>query len=551
MLKTVGIFLSLSIALMAAQTDTKVEFGAEQYKGADKYGNSVHERSVTIKTTDFKVDNFWKKFSWGGNSTEQEHFDLIETSGTVEVNVQSSFVCKDGGLDSTGCSGQKPFLINQGILNNADLKLDADGAQLPAGEYRIAFDSAGNYNALNDDAFYALDVYRDGKYYNEGTAADAANEKPTTFFGAMFKIISSFFSASAASSLSSVDSPDLRNRYMANITFGLQEAYLLEKDTNGILNTSIQNAANSTQATLLDYNEDLVEGNAGCNIFFLTLNSSSFTCKAVSFFGLSSFIPFINTTSEVKLKPDLVAEDTETTLLSLAGKLDGVNYLNTKQTETVSGRTTFISEMFKPMTFIFDSIFRLFGISSSTEAEVVSVDFNFTNPMPLTFLETDGLTVTDFLHFTLLGLESTYGTEVESCTIKHKTGTMFMMPIYSTDLYENDGSVYHLKIVSGMMGFGTYYIDVPSADLMDWCNRYKDQSSGMFGGFFSFFSSFGTSGSGTYDTDLQNGDYSVVSYEEKVHKGLILHLKKQENGFAPEMIGSTSTYKLMNITRGN
>lgn len=551
MLKTVGIFLSLSIALMAAQTDTKVEFGAEQYKGADKYGNSVYERNVTIKTTDYTVDNFWKKFSWSGNSTNQESFALIATSGTVQVSVKSSFACKEGGLDSTGCSGQKPFLVNQGVLNNADMKLDGSGNALPAGEYRIPFDAAPNYNALNDDAFYALDVYRDGKYYSEGTAADAANEKPTTFFGAMFKIISSFFSPTAASSLSSADSPDIRNRYMANITFGLQDNYMLEKDINGILNTGVENGANSTQATLLDYNGDLVGERAECNIFFLTLNSSSFTCKAVSFFGLSNFIPFINTSTEVKMKPDIVAEDTETTLLSMAGKLDGINYLSTKSTETVSGRTTFLSELFKPITYVFSSILRLFSSETTTDMEVLSVDFNFTNPMPLTFIETDGTNVTDFLHFSLLGLESTYGTEVESCTIKHKTGIMFMFPVYSTDLYENDGSVYHLKIVSGMMGFGTYYIDVPSADLMDWCNRNKDQTTSLFSGFFSFFDSFGTSSSsGPYDDDFNRGDYSVVSYDEKVHKGLILHLK-QEEGFAPESAGTTSTYKLMNMTRGN
>ncbi|MDH4944302.1 hypothetical protein [Sulfurimonas sp. C5] len=545
---TIFLMMFVSTTLLANATDTNVTFTSETYIGDDKYGNNLYEQTVTIKTTDFKVDNFWKKFSWSGTGSNETNFAEIITSGKVRMSVESSYLCKDAGLDSQGCSGQKPFLVNKGILNNADMKVDASGNNLASGEYRIPFDGASNYNSANDDAFYALDVFRDSAYYQDSNGSDATQDKPTSFFGTLIKMMSSFFSTSAGTTLTSTDSPEIRNRYIANISFGLQDDYMLEKAISNELDTALTNGATATQATLLDYNSELVGERTECNILFLTLNSSSFTCKAVSFFGLSNFIPFVNTTTEVKMTPHLVAEDTETTLLSLAGKLDGVNYLSTKATETVSGRTTFLSELFKPITFVFSSIFRFFGSESTTDTEVVSVDFNFTNPMPLTFIETDGTNVTDFLHFSLLGLESSYGTEVESCTVRHRKSVFMMMfPTYDEHTYANDGSVYNLKIVSAM-GM-TYYRNVPSADLMDWCNRNKDQSTSMFSGFFSFFSSFGSSGSGTYDSDFDTGDYSVVSYDEKVHKGLILHLK-QEEGFTPEAAGTTSTYKLIEIKRG-
>lgn len=548
MIKNLTIFAIIftSITLFANETNTTVTFGNETFIGEDKYGNSLYERTVTIKTTDFKVDNFWKKFSWNGTGSKETNFAQIVTSGKVRMSVESSYLCKDAGLDSKGCSGQKPFLVNQGILNNADMKVDASGNNLAAGEYRIPFDGASNYNSTNDDAFYALDVFRDSAYYQDSNGSDATQEKPTSFFGTLIKMMSSFFSLNAGSSLTSTDSPEIRNRYIANITYGLQDDYMLEKNTNNELDTSMTNGATATQATLLDYNQDLVGERTECNIFFLTLNSSSFTCKAVNFFGLSNFIPFVNTTTEVKMTPHFVAEDTETTLLSLAGKLDGVNYLSTKATQTVSGKTTFVSEVFKPFTYIFSSIFRFFGTTSTSSTTVTSVDFNFTNPMPLTFIETDGTNVTSFLHFKLLGLESTYGTQATSCTVRYRDAVIMFMPVYATSTYDDNGSLLHLKIKPS---FGsTYYIDVPSADLMDWCERNQGGGSTSMFSFFSWFSS-SSSSSGPFDSDFTTGDYSVVSYDEKVNKGLILHLK-QEEGFTPESVGTTSTYKLVDITRG-
>lgn len=367
----------LGTTLLAEKTDTTVTFGNETYFGEDKYGNSLYDQEVSIKTTNFKVKHFWTKFSWNGSGSEETNFDLIATSGKVRVNVESSYACEDEGLDSQGCSGQKPFLINQGILNNPDMQLDGIGNPLPTGEYRIPFDAALNYNSTNNDAFYALDVFRDGKYYSEGTAEDAASEKPTTFFGYLVSMFTSFFSKDINTYTTGSESPEQRNRYIANITFGHQKEYLLEKES-AVYTNEINTADSTKRVSLLDYNSQIIEETTGCNGLFFSYDPDSLTCKGISFFGLSMFMPFINNETNIKVKSDSVVEDTETTLLTLAGNLDGHNYLSEKtQLDATSGKTTVVSELFKPITFMASSMFRFFfGEESNNITEMVSAEFD-------------------------------------------------------------------------------------------------------------------------------------------------------------------------------
>ncbi len=571
--------LFFSVILGAAETNTTAVFGQENLKEEDNKGNALYERSVTIKTTDYKVDQYWTKFSNAQDG--KRNFDLVATSGTVQIMVEGSFLCEENGLNPQGCSGQKPFLVNQGILTNADVQVDANGDPLNTGEYRIPFDAAGNYDLANADAFYALDVFRDEAYYQDSNGSDATQDKPTTFFGTLINIITSLFSGFNQEPSFS-NSPDIRNRYMANIAFGLQDEYMLEKNTNGELDRTLINGATELKATLLDYNEDLVGERAECSIFFLTLNSSSFTCNAVNFFGLSNFIPFINTTTELKATPDIVTEDTVTVLLSLAEKLDEADYLNATNTETdASGRTTLVDSVFNLTTSILDGFLRfLFGSTPPSATPVVSVDFNFTNPMPLTFIETDGTNVTDFLHFTLLGLESVYGTEVQSCTVKlggfgapTQTFTAGSTLIHDVDYSLSSSNPYDelnvtlMGTTSSWMGTkNDYRAHLLNQNMLDWCQRQESESSGLFsdlfsssGGLLSGFMSLFLGGGGsscpgtTYEEQvdclLDAENYSVQNYEEKVHKGLILHLKEQDD-FTPGQVGTTNTYKLINIKRG-
>jgi len=54
------------------------------------------------------------------------------------------------------------------------------------------------------------------------------------------------------------------------------------------------------------------------------------------------------------------------------------------------------------------------------------------------------------------------------------------------------------------------------------------------------------------DKVLRDDDWSVVEYKEKVHKGLILHLKKIDisdiNATTP---GTTTAFEIIKVTRGN
>ncbi|WP_304545925.1 hypothetical protein [Sulfurimonas microaerophilic] len=563
----------IGVTLLAVETDTNVTFGEERNLGQDQYGNNVYERDVTIETTNFKVDNYWKKFSLNGSGTAQENFELISTSGTVQINVESSFACKDGALDTAGCSGQKPFLLNQNTLDNLDLQKDANGNDLPTGEYRIPFNSAKEYNTTADDAFYPIDVYRDGMYYQETVANDHLSEKPKTFFGFMTKMFVNFFASLTAESLSLIDSPEIRNRYIANITFGLQKDYFIPKNST-IYTNEVNTSDNTKRVSLVDYTiqEDSAQEET-CNVFFFTFTSGSSTCKGVSFFGLSSFIPFITNAPDLKIVPAIVAEDTESTLLTLAGKLDGVNYI-TEKLDPNTG-TSFLTEMFKPMSFMFDSMMKFFFGSTAKElTQVVMLDFNFTNPMALTFLETDGSTVTDFKYFTLLGLESVYGTEVEACTVKKLIWPfppMYNKNTYYKNIYTNTefdlGTSYtdysELNITTTTkttwgVTKTTGTANVSNEDWLDWCMRNKNETSTswLFDMFSFMIPTLGTTEGGvTYDEQLDaviNAEnWKVDEFQSKVHKGLILHLKEIQNGFEPEAAGTTSTYKLMNIQRGN
>ena len=595
MKKTLLLLLSLSLLTPAffAKTVTDINLSNAPYAdGAieNKYGDKIMYQDVTINTKDFKINNYWGHYS--DTADNQSNFSNIATSAKVKLTIENSFTCKDGGLLADGCSGQKPFLVNNGILNNPDLKLDSTGAQLPQGEYRIPFDSASDYNTSHDDAFYALDVFRDGQYYEPITGGTTSTNKPKNFFGYILAFFKDYFSKDTTVYGSGIGSPEQRDRYMANITFGLQKKYRIAKE--GDINTTQTNAADANKkVSLLDYNSLIDENTTGCNGLFFSYDSDSLTCKAINFFGLSQWMPFINSTNtdpEKKIKSDSVLEDTETTLLTLAGKLDKVNYIDKmKSVDTATGKT-FLQEMFKPMSYMMKSMFRFFfGANSKNLTEVVSVDFNFTNPMPLTFIETNGTNAVDFIYFKLLGLESVYGTEVQSCQV-HQKGNVFKW--FGTDktftegnttntqfdmdagwsAWASDSSTYNelnTTIEQKCVGIWPMQIcknhdivNLSTNDWLNWCKRNQGkQKKGLFGRIFDTFTNitsfvlYGSPSVKKYDDQvdkvLSDNNWEVKTYTEKVHKGLILHLKKIDmsdiNASTP---GTTTKFQIMKISRG-
>lgn len=586
MKRTLLLSLCLLTSALFAKTVTTIDLSTPAVGTTEnEYGDRIMYQDVTINTKDFKIDNFWGKFSQSAKN--QSSFTDIATAANVKLTIENSFTCKDGGLVEEGCSGQKPFLINQGTLDNPDLKLDKDGASLPAGEYRIPFDSAVNYDPTHDDAFYAIDVYRDSQYYKKPAVDDSVNSTTSKNFFAYIKaFFEDYFSKDTTVYGSEIGSPEIRDRYMANITFGLQKEYRIA--INDLITTTEINSANADKkVSLLDYNSQIVEDTTGCDGLFFSYDPDSLTCKSINFFGLSQWVPFINSTdssAEQKIKSDSVLEDTETTLLTLAGKLDQHNYIDSNTSiDTTTGKKTFIQEVFKPMSYMMGSMFRFFfGENSKNLTEVISAEFNFTNPMPLTFIQTDGSKATDFVYFELLGLESVYGTEVESCRVKKSgfiftwdektftegipTNTKFDMEAgFFGTLFNNSSEYSELNTTEEthrvpLVDWGDHdIVNLSTNDWLDWCKRNQGrQRKGLLGQFIENFTSFvlGANRSTTYDGQIDNllkdENWEVVEYKEKVHKELILHLKSINiDTIDTKTKGTTTHYKVMKMSRGH
>lgn len=579
--------LSLNTYADAPKTDTEVKasYMRPESKGGpeDQYGNVIRYQEVIINTPSFKVDTFWSRF-FTPKDKESEYKNLA-TSGLFELTTKESFACKAAGLDEKGCSGQKPFLINSGYAANNDLKLDASGADLPAGEYRIPYDSADNYQTTNNDAFYALDVYRAPKYYKKDEAP-VGNDKKS-----FFQVLKSFFKNYFSPAVNTYGDPldagqvDAKDRYIANITFGFEHGQRVEK--NHPLDQPTINAANSAgNISLLDYNAQTIKTTTSCSGFFLTYNSGSASCKVIGFFGLANWMPFFSNNSKKEINVKSVMQDTEDTLLMLAGNLDDKNYILDKTSVDAQGRRSFLGEIFKPATNMVGSMFRFFfGSSPRTTTEIVTANFDFKNHMPLTFLLTDGAKIMGFDKFQLLGLESVYGTEATSCKVKETSGFFGWGSSYETytaGIPKTDSPEFELSFLGGFLGgnpdCGDFNqlkncevsgwitkrikIDMNEDDWITWCKRNQgSQEKGIFGKFLAKIGSLktkllGTSKYGaTYDTQLDNflsiAKFSVKEYKEKVHRGLILHLKKIENeDIDVGTAGTTTSYKLMSVKKG-
>ena len=584
---TLSLFVSLNLYATQTQTNVLFEDTFTQGEVTNEYGDKIAYQKVKLQTTNFKVDNFWSKFHLNGKA--QDNYENITTTALVKLTTELSFTCKDGGLDTEGCSGQKPFFINVNTLTNPDMKLDRLGAPLPEGEFRIPFDKAANYTSDRDDAFYSLDVFRDGEYY-KAPQTPLAEDSPKNFFGYIKSFLGDFFSKDTATTYSesmTTHEQEVRGRYVANITFGLQKNYRAKRNST-IHTNEINTADEQKRISQIDYAQTAITSTTGCDGLFLNYDPDSIVCTGVSFFGLANWMPFFNNGEETEYKTTAVLEDTEVTLLTLAGKNDGVNYIDQKATVDTSNDTkSFASEIFKPVSFMASSVLRfLFGENSKTLTEVVSAEFDFTNPLPLTFFEVNNDNIAEFRHFALLGLESIYGTEVESCKVK-QTKTFFFFPVgWDEKLFTkgidtntkfdmeagffgsffNDSSEYSELTLTEethtipWVDWGTHdMVNLSTDDWLDWCKRNQGrQSKGLFGRVLDTFTSFilADTRSLSYDEQidklLRDDDWSVVEYKEKVHKALILHLKSLDlDSIEVGTKGTTTEFTIMKTMRGD
>jgi len=343
MRKTLSILLGTTTLLFGAPTVTKTTFIeyspgiTEKFMKIDKHGNSIYESKVQIETKNFEVKNFWKKFSLDGEGQDSMKFDSISKTGTIQITAEATSICsKYEGLNEEGCSGQKPFLINQEALSN----INSDGT------ISLLFQKDYNgtdilYDSDEDSVFYPLDIGRKGKYYKDPENGETSSHKCKSFFCAMTNMFNGFFGSTSDRGgffsnffnhnvAPSISNPtveenkiviDVRKRYIANITAGIDQIHLLAEEDK--VKLELNNAA-----SLIDYVEDTtVTGtNGNCKLFFIKFSEDSKFCSFMS--GMPFIRHFASSTTTIPNKSvsvDTIQADTENALIAFAGNYSGIN----------------------------------------------------------------------------------------------------------------------------------------------------------------------------------------------------------------------------------
>ncbi len=407
MKQTLLLLASLATALFAVPTSTDTTFESETPAGTDKYGNALYERSVTIKTNDFKVENFWDKFHESGEA--QSNYTNISKTGTVRISAEGTSICKlYPGLDAQGCSGQKPFLINDEALNGVGV---GDTITLLfQKDYDLSTDTI-LYSETNGSVFYPLDIERTEKYYKD-TGARTFNSYFSSMFNTFFgegTFFGSFFSFDVVDN-DSADAEDIRQRYIANIVSGVDQAHRMEKGITPLATTTL-----NTPVSLIDYEEDTSSAGS-CNFLFFKFPEASPFCNLMSAMPFISM--FTSTTPATNYTIDTIQTDTENSLVSFAGTYADIT-LTEYQAGTVyekqSESTGLVTGMMDMMKCFF------FGCSEADEVnEPMDSYYAFTDEsaVSLNFAVTNsGTQIDDFQNFKLMGIHSLSGNQ-QSCRVK-------------------------------------------------------------------------------------------------------------------------------------
>jgi len=531
-------------------TNTTIKFSdIPEHTKIDKYGNSYYEREATITTKNFKVDNFWAKFS--SNSENQSVYTNISRKGTFKVATETTSACTlDDTLDNEGCSGQKPFLLNNEALSNPMVGT--------TDEFEVAFIESPNYSNTAANAFYPLDVLRDDEYYKDPNPS-ASTSSNRGFFGFFTSSFDFVFSKTIGFGRDYFGNPDIadveydgrsdeaedrRQRYIANIMAGIQRSQRLTMPIDGATATPINAPTLNTPVSLLHYAEaQKATESQQCSFMFLSLSSDGVMCSVMSGFGMNAWMPFFNQTQTTELQSSFIMADTENSLLAMAGKIEGVPYMN-----DISGssddKLSFLQNMLKPMKTMANTMITvLFGAGNedfvSDPVERVYA-FSEDEAMTLTFAVTnDGSQVDEFANFKLLRIRSVYGDSLNSCTVKKSFKWMMIKKKLWEETFVDGGSLSR----DGMT----------SSEWVDWCQEATgsnglfdylfDWSSGAFfnplnwmKGFFNLFLSF-----------FPGIDLEITDMTNKVARGLILDIKKVDvDPYSPLNTRVIDTLKIEN-----
>ena len=433
MIKKIVLFLAIFATANALPTDTTTTFGAESAMGSDKYGNSVYQRDVTIQTIDFKVDNFWSKF-FDADNKQSNHTNISKT-GTLKIVVEATSACTlDDTLPKEGCSGQKPFLINNDVLNNP---INND-------EYEVVFSLAENFDASDNQSFYPLDILRDEQYYKDPYPGDTSSGLNRGFLGFVTSILDALFSKIIGMELfgdpeiadvqytpRSDTAVDRRQRYISNIIAGVEKKYRMTKEHEGATATSINAPEKINEPiSLLHYAEaEKSTEDEQCKFLFMNLSDEGLLCRVMSGFGMDAWMPFFNQSKTTKIEANTIMADTENALLAMTSRIEEVPYL-----QDIGGsddnKLSFLQNVLKPVATLTSYLKNvLFGSSKQNiVATPVERTYEYDEDDAMTMniaITNDGIQVDNFANFKLLKIRSVYGDMANSCNVKKTVLLLF------------------------------------------------------------------------------------------------------------------------------
>lgn len=550
-----GIWAFASL-LCAQSATTSTTFGNRLSTGMDGYGNQLYTQQVTIATEDYEVDTFWSRFFNSDN--KKKRFDLLATSATAQLKVEASSACSIAGkgeLPSQGCSGQKPFLVN-----NEAVDFLAEGDTVSLIFQPVVEDKSGALLFSQTDAsvLYPLDVGRSGEYYQSGTAVQSGSKQ--TFSGFFTSLFDFFFDrligadffgtpeiADVRYEIRSPEAEDRRQRYIANIIAGVDQEHRMRMPYKGEPATRIDAFTRlNDPASLIHYAEAKKTTEAEqCSFMFLNLSSEGLMCRIMSGFGMEAWMPFFTQGKVTELDVNTITIDTENALLAAAGKVSGESYQKVTAS-TDNEKLSFLQQLIKPMATMMEMMKNMmFGSSKSTiVADPVEVRYDLSaKPMTLTLAVTEeGTQVDRFEAFKLTGLRSTYGDSVNACTVKY-SGSFFGFGSWTQTFYESKGDTVTSHTVPSTS-------DKTHAAWITWCQEANDKK-GLFD-YLTDWSSGGVfnpinwmEGMWSIMNWMFGGGYEITDFKSVLKRGLVLDLKKEP--LSPVDTLNTTTIKLINV----
>lgn len=547
------IFILSAVSTYAQSASTQTTFTSKTDTGMDQFGNQTYQQSVTIKTNNYQVETFWSRFF--NPNDKQKEFTNISTVAQAKLVAEASSGCSIAGrgvLAAEGCSGQKPFLIN----NEAVPASNGDKISLI---FQPAYDDKTGtkmFNASNKNVFYPMDIGRNQEHYKEEASAPSGSKK--SFFSFFTGIFDFFFSQTIGfgndffgeSDISDVqysgrsdDAKDRRQRYLSNMIAGVDQDHRMKKPYNNEAGTSLGSSLN-TPVSLLHYAESKKTTEQDqCKFMFMKLSSDGVMCRMMSGFGMNAWMPFFTSAKISKAEVNTITIDTENSLLALVGQVGGDTYQDVGGTD--QQKLSLLQQMIKPMSTMMEMMkSMMFGTSKKDiVANPVEISHSLGDKeLTLTMAVTnDGSRVDNFAHFRLLGIRSVMGDEVDSCSVKKSPG-MLSWSSWNETFYSDQSSTTTSKTYGSINTHGEW---------INWCQEANNKK-GMFdyltdwssGAMFNPFNWM--KGMWSAMTTFMFGNYSITNFTSTLKRGLILDLEK--TGVDTKDPLTTTNIRLMKIT---